>query len=65
MASFCLSISQLGLLFDSWILDSGASSHVFQNLNYFLELQSVSGMSVSLCDGSRIIVEFMGNVCIN
>jgi len=57
-----LSALQKFLPSDAWIIDSGASSHVCSDLAMFRELKSVSGVTVTLPNGTRVSITHIGTV---
>ena len=50
---------------DAWIIDSGASSHVCSDLALFRELRPVTGVTVTLPNGTRVSITHTGTDCIN
>ena len=47
---------------DAWIIDSGASSHVCSDLALFRDLKSVSGVTVTLPNGTRVFITHAGTL---
>jgi len=60
-----LSSLQKLLPHDAWILDSGASSHVCSDLALIRELKHVSGVTVTLPNGTRVLITHTGTVHIS
>ena len=50
---------------DAWIIDSGASSHVSSDLAMFTDLRPVSGVTVTLSNGTRVSITHTGTVHIS
>ena len=61
----CLSSLQSNLPHGSWIIDSGATSHVCSVLSLFSETISVSGVNVSLPNDTRVEITHTGTVPIS
>ena len=61
----CLSSLQSNLPHGSWIIDSGATSHVCSDLSLFCETVSVSGVNVSLPNDTRVEITHTGTVPIS
>ena len=59
-----LSSLQKSLSPDAWIIDTGASSHVCSDLAMFRELIPVSGVTVTLPNGTRVSITHTGTICI-
>lgn len=58
----CLSTIQSFLPPDSWIIDSGASSHVCSDLAMFTSLSPVTSVSVSLPNGIQVPITHTGTI---
>lgn len=50
---------------DSWVLDSSAFAHICYDKSFFDNLHSVSGMSVTLPNQTRIFVHLIGDINLN
>lgn len=50
------------LLYDSWVIYSGESTHICYNCTPFSDIRHVINMSVMLPTQSRFIVDFIGTV---
>ncbi|CAL1391679.1 unnamed protein product [Linum trigynum] len=53
---------RLGASINTWIIDSGATDHVACSLDLFVDFTPLSGMFVTLPNGSRIAVTHKGSV---
>ena len=62
--NLALSSIQKFLASDAWIIDSGASSHVCSNLAMFRELIPVTGVTVTLPNGTRVAITHTRAICI-
>ncbi|KAG7544005.1 Zinc finger CCHC-type [Arabidopsis thaliana x Arabidopsis arenosa] len=58
----CLSTLYSHLPHGSWIIDSGATSHVCSDLGFFNETVTVSGVTVSLPNDTRVDITHCGSV---
>ncbi|XP_010463119.1 PREDICTED: uncharacterized protein LOC104743769 [Camelina sativa] len=58
----CLSSLQNTLPSGSWIIDSGATSHVCCDLSRFRETYLVSGVMVTLPDGNKLEIKHVGTI---
>ena len=61
----CLSTLPFLLHNDTWIIDSGASSHVCSDLAKFTSLTPVDSVSVTLPNGSAVPITHTGTIHIN
>jgi len=61
----CLSSLYSILPHDAWIVDSGATSHVCSDLTMFSETFPVTGVTVSLPNGTRVPISHTGTVHIS
>ena len=61
----CLSTLPSFLPSDAWTIDSGASSHVCSDLHMFTTLTPVSSVSVSLPNGTRVLITHTGTIHIS
>lgn len=58
----CLSTLSFSLSSSSWIIDSGASTHVCSDLSMFRETFSKSDIVVSMPNGIKVPIQFTGTV---
>ena len=58
----CLSTLYSNLPHGSWIIDSGATSHVCSDLGFFNETVTVSGVTVSLPNDTRVDITHCGRI---
>lgn len=47
---------------NSWVIDSGASSHICHNLSLFVNIRCAAGTSVILPNKNRFVVKFLGEI---
>ncbi|XP_010462665.1 PREDICTED: uncharacterized protein LOC104743259 [Camelina sativa] len=58
----CLSSLQTALPSGSWIIDSGATSHVCCDLSRFRDVRVISGITVTLPNGIKLPIHHSGNI---
>lgn len=59
MAGTCSSTLSSIMAFH-WVIDSGASAHICYCRDYFMNLHSVSDVSVTLPNNSQFVVAYAG-----
>lgn len=62
VASICTTLFVSNVSSNTWILDSGATAHIFFSKESFISLKPIDGASVTLPNETRIKVDYCGDV---